>query len=230
MSLFDIELRAEDGGFSLDYRLSSDDRTVGVFGPSGAGKTTALEHVAGWRRGARGRVTVAGRTLFDSARGVDLPARDRGIGYVPQEREIFPSLSVMENLTVAARPGDWTVERIFELFPNLAERRGNMGNQLSGGEQQMLAIGRALMLRPRLMLLDEPSFGLAPMVVAELYGMLERVRREAAVSLLIVEQNAELALGMTDQAYILETGAIVRSGASADLRADDSIRRSYLGD
>ena len=205
---------------------------VALLGANGAGKTTTL-------RALSGMIERSGEIVLD---GVDIAGMATEeivrlkVAHVPEGRGTLAAFTVEENLRLGAvsRPAGRAVaadlERVYGYFPVLKERRRQQAGTLSGGEQQMLAIGRALMLRPRLMLLDEPSFGLAPMVVAELYGMLERVRREAAVSLLIVEQNAELALGMTDQAYILETGAIVRSGASGDLRADDSIRRSYLGD
>jgi branched-chain amino acid transport system ATP-binding protein len=157
------------------------------------------------------------------------------IAHVPEGRGTLTTFSVEENLRLGAitRPAgkeiSTDIERVYGYFPALAERRLQQAGTLSGGEQQMLAIGRALMLRPRLMLLDEPSFGLAPLVVAELFKMLDRVRHTEAVSLLIVEQNAELALSITDHAYLLETGMIVKSGPSAEIREDKAVRKSYLG-
>ena len=152
-----------------------------------------------------------------------------GIGWVPQERNIFKSLTVEENLTAVARPGPWTVERIYELFPRLSERRRNLGNQLSGGEQQMLAVGRALILNPRLMLLDEPLEGLAPILVEELLLALRRIIRDEGMSAILVEQNAQKVLGVTDRVAIIERGAVVYEGASADLAADRAVLESYLG-
>ena len=142
---------------------------------------------------------------------------------------MFPSLTVEEHLTAVARPGHWTVSRVYEIFPRLAERRGNYGNQLSGGEQQMLAVSRALMLRPRLLLLDEPSFGLAPLIVREIFEIFKLINREQKVSILLVEQNASMALELADHAYLLETGTIVLSGTAEAIKSDDSVRRAYLG-
>jgi branched-chain amino acid transport system ATP-binding protein len=143
-----------------------------------------------------------------------------GIGYVPQAREIFPSLTVAENLSVAARPGRWSLARVFELFPRLAERRSHMGNQLSGGEQQMLATGRALMGNPTLLLLDEPLEGLAPIIVDALLRALERLIRDEAMTVILVEQHAKLALQVTESALVLNRGRIVHRGPSADLLRD----------
>ena len=148
---------------------------------------------------------------------------------MPQERNIFKSLTVEENLTAVARPGRWTRERIYELFPRLSERRRNLGNQLSGGEQQMLALGRALILNPRLMLLDEPLEGLAPIPVEELLLALRRIIRDEGISAILVEQNAQKVLGVTDRVAIIERGAVVYEGASADLAADRAVLESYLG-
>jgi len=152
-----------------------------------------------------------------------------GVGWVPQELNIFKSLTVEENLTAVEQPGPWTVEKIYGLFPRLAERRRNLGNQLSGGEQQMLAVGRALILNPRVMLLDEPLEGLAPILVEELLTALRRVVRDEGMSAILVEQNAQKALGVTDRAVILERGSVVYEGASTDLAADRAVLEGYLG-
>ena len=156
----------------------------------------------------------------------------RGLGLVPEGRMIFPTLSVEENLvaTAATRHGtQWTLSRVYAFFPRLAERRANMGNQLSGGEQQMLALGRALILNPRLMLLDEPLEGLAPILVEELLLALRRIIRDEGISAILVEQNAQKVLGVTDRVAIIERGAVVYEGASADLAADRAVLESYLG-
>ena len=209
-----VSLALEEGG------------NVAVLGRNGVGKTTLLATVMGHTTLHKGSIHFSGTditraTIYGRARS--------GIGYVPQEREIFPSLSVDENLTVAARPGKWTLERVFDLFPNLGNRRRNMGNQLSGGEQQMLAVARALMLRPRLLLLDEPSLGLAPLIVREIFRIVRTINRDEHVSVLLVEQNASVALGLADHAYLMETGRVVMSGPAAELRQNDAIRRAYLG-
>ena len=153
----------------------------------------------------------------------------RGIGWVPQERNIFKSLTVEENLAAVARPGPWNVARAYELFPRLKERRGNLGNQLSGGEQQMLAVARALVLNPQLMLLDEPTEGLAPIIVNELLAAVRRVTREEGLSALVVEQHAQKILGMTDRALILDRGAIVHAGTSQDLILNPKPLELHLG-
>jgi branched-chain amino acid transport system ATP-binding protein len=156
------------------------------------------------------------------------PARPWGIGWVPQERDIFPSLTVQENLTVAARPGRWDLEAVFALFPRLKERRANMGNQLSGGEQQMLTIARTLMTNPSLLLLDEPLEGLAPIIVEELTAAIGRMAAEN-IGLVLVEQHAELALTLTEEAVILERGIIAHRARSQDLLKDDATLDRYLG-
>jgi branched-chain amino acid transport system ATP-binding protein len=152
-----------------------------------------------------------------------------GVGWVPQERNIFKSLTVEENLTAIARPGKWTPQRVFELFPRLGERQQNLGNALSGGEQQMLAIGRALVLNPRIMLLDEPLEGLAPIIVEELLRVLHRIIREEGLSAILVEQNAQKVLGVTDRVIIIERGAIIHEGDSAALRADRALLETHIG-
>ena len=152
-----------------------------------------------------------------------------GLGYVPQEREIFPSLTVTENLEVAARTGDWQAEKVYDFFPNLAERRSNRGNQLSGGEQQMLAIGRALMGNPKVLLMDEPSEGLAPVVVEELQKGMTRLRDEAGLTIILVEQNSRLAMGFAPRSVVMSRGRVMFDGESAALAADDEMLTSLLG-
>jgi branched-chain amino acid transport system ATP-binding protein len=189
-------------------------QTLAVLGRNGVGKTTLLATIMGHTRLHGGGIRFAGREI------ATLPPYRRarlGIGFVPQEREIFPSLTVAENLTVAERPGQWTLARVYEFFPSLAERRRNHGNQLSGGEQQMLAIGRALMGNPTLLLMDEPLEGLAPVVVDTLLAGLDRLKREDELALLLVEQHAKLALELAQIAIVLDRGAIVFTGTSREL-------------
>jgi branched-chain amino acid transport system ATP-binding protein len=188
--------------------------TLAVLGRNGVGKTTLLATIMG-------HTTLHGGTIrFQGTNIATLPAYARcraGVGFVPQEREIFPSLTVEENLVVAGRPGRWALERVYDFFPRLAERRRNRGNQLSGGEQQMLAIGRALMGNPALLLMDEPLEGLAPVIVDALLSGLDRLKREDDMALLLVEQNARLALEFAANAIILDRGAVVYSGSSRAL-------------
>ena len=189
-------------------------QTLTVLVPNGVGKTTLLATIMGHTRLHAGGIRFAGEEI------AELPSYRRarlGIGFVPQEREIFPSLTVEENLTVAERPGQWTLSRVYDFFPSLAERRRNHGNQLSGGEQQMLAIGRALMGNPTLLLLDEPLEGLAPVIVDTLLAGLDRLKREDGLALLLVEQHAHLALELAQIAIILDRGAIVFAGTSQEL-------------
>ena len=189
-------------------------QTLAMLGPNGVGKTTLLATIMGHTRLHAGSIRFAGEEI------AELPPYRRarlGIGFVPQEREIFPSLTVEENLTVAERPGQWTLSRVYDFFPSLAERRRNHGNQLSGGEQQMLAIGRALMGNPTLLLLDEPLEGLAPVIVDTLLAGLDRLKREDRLALLLVEQHAHLALELAQIVIILDRGAIVFAGTSQEL-------------
>ena len=198
-------------GISLSLRGAS---TLAVLGRNGVGKTTLLSTIMGHTTLHGGSIRFRGEDM------TALPAYARcrsGIGFVPQEREIFSSLTLEENLTVAARPGRWTLERVYDFFPRLAERRRNRGNQLSGGEQQMLAIGRALMGNPVLLLMDEPLEGLAPVIVDALLSGLDRLKREDDLALLLVEQHARLALELAENAIILDRGAVVYSGASRTL-------------
>jgi branched-chain amino acid transport system ATP-binding protein len=202
----------EDVGFSLAERGS-----LAVLGRNGVGKTTLLATIMGHTSFHAGTIEFGGRSIARAR----VHERNRlGIGYVPQAREIFPSLTVAENLSVAARPGRWSLARVFELFPRLAERRSHMGNQLSGGEQQMLATGRALMGNPTLLLLDEPLEGLAPIIVDALLRALERLIRDEAMTVILVEQHAKLALQVTESALVLNRGRIVHRGPSADLLRD----------
>jgi branched-chain amino acid transport system ATP-binding protein len=200
--------------------------SLAVLGRNGVGKTTLLTSIVGLTRHVGGSLRLDGRDLTRLRPEQRAAA---GIGWVPQERNIFRSLTVAENLTAVARPGPWDVSRVYALFPRLAERRRNMGNQLSGGEQQMLAIGRALMLNPRLLLLDEPTEGLAPIIVEELLSVLRRLVRDEGLAALIVEQHAQKVLGVTDQAIILERGSVVHAGPSAALRADAALLERHLG-
>jgi len=198
--------------------------SLALLGRNGAGKSTLIASVMGLTR------VRAGGVAFDT---VDItrwrPHRraHAGLAWVPQEREVFPSLSVTENLTVIARPGLWTVTRIHELFPRLAERGDNLAHQLSGGEQQMLAIGRALMLNPALLLLDEPFEGLAPLIVEEVERAIEQMKRDG-MTVLLVEQHVDAALRLCDQTVVLERGKVVHAGASVRLREDRALLESLV--
>jgi branched-chain amino acid transport system ATP-binding protein len=199
--------------------------SLALLGRNGVGKTTLLATIMGHTTLHAGSIEFSGRRL----NGLPVYERSRaGIGYVPQTREIFPSLTVEENLTVAERPGRWTLERVYELFPNLAARRRHMGNQISGGEQQMLSTGRALMGNPSLLLMDEPMEGLAPIIVDGLLKVLEKLIRDEALTVVLVEQSARLALQITQEAMVLNRGRIAYSGPSASLLADDERLASLL--
>jgi branched-chain amino acid transport system ATP-binding protein len=189
---------------------------LALLGRNGVGKTTLLATLMGHTQLHGGRIECRGQSIEH------LPVHERsrlGIGYVPQTRDIFPSLSIEENLQVAARKGRWPMERVYELFPRLAERRSHMGNQISGGEQQMLSIGRALMGDPAILLLDEPMEGLAPIIVEMLMQALTRLIREEALTVVLVEQSAKLALQITQDVLVLSRGRIIHSGKSAELLA-----------
>jgi branched-chain amino acid transport system ATP-binding protein len=214
----------------VDFSLQEGGVTT-LLGANGAGKTTTLRALCGMIR-ARGEASFAGKRLI----GIQTEDIVRlGIAHVPEGRGTFTRLTVEENLQLGAmtrRNGPdikQDFERVYDHFPRLRQRRMQQAGTLSGGEQQMLAIGRALMLRPRLMLLDEPSFGLAPLVVREMFDILGGLNRNEKVSMLLVEQNASLALSLADTAYLLETGRIVTSGPAAQIREDEGVRRSYLG-
>ncbi len=210
-----------------DLSLSvAEGQSVALLGRNGMGKTTLVNSIVGVTRYIGGAIMLDGK---DIARLRPDQRAHSGIGWVPQERNIFKSLTVHENLTAIARAGRWTTSRIYDLFPRLRERQDNFGNQLSGGEQQMLAVGRALILNPRIMLLDEPLEGLAPILVEELLVALQRVIREEGTSAIVVEQNAQKILGVTDRAVILERGTIVYEGASAALKADRATLDQHLG-
>jgi branched-chain amino acid transport system ATP-binding protein len=200
--------------------------SLAVLGRNGVGKSTLLLTIMGYTQVRRGHIRWRGADVTRSA-----PHRRAraGIGWVAQEREIFSTLSVEENLTVAARDGRWNLAAVYDLFPRLAERRRNMGNQLSGGEQQMLAIARALMTNPALLLLDEPLEGLAPIVVEELTAAIRRMTGEGANAFILVEQHADIALALTQNALVLERGRVVHSGRSVDLLADHAALDRLIG-
>jgi branched-chain amino acid transport system ATP-binding protein len=200
--------------------------SISVIGRNGVGKTTLLATVMGHTTLHRGEVTLGGARL--NGEPIFRRAR-RGLGWVPQEREIFPSLSVRENLTIGARPGHWTQERVFELFPNLGARLSNMGNQLSGGEQQMLSIARALLTNPSVLLMDEPTEGLAPVIVEALAAVLRRLRDERALSIVLVEQNSRVALAFSSRTVVMDKGRIVYDGESAALGADPKRLAALIG-
>ncbi|MGP9813700.1 ABC transporter ATP-binding protein [Rhodopseudomonas sp. NSM] len=201
-------------------------QALALLGRNGTGKTTLINSIVGVTRRFSGTISLGGVDI--TALRPDQRAR-AGIGWVPQERNIFKSLTVEENLTAVARPGPWTVAKVYEMFPRLEERRGNFGNQLSGGEQQMLAIGRALTLNPKLLLLDEPTEGLAPIIVDELMTALGAITRAGGICSIIVEQNARKILGLADRVVILERGAIVHQATSAALKDDPATLERYLG-
>jgi branched-chain amino acid transport system ATP-binding protein len=201
-------------------------RITTLLGRNGAGKTTTLRSLMGLTPARHGRITIFGRETggWPAFRVAEL-----GVGYVPEGRRIFPNLSVEENLKVPlGRSGPWSAARIYELFPRLAERRMSRGRQLSGGEQEMLAIGRALVLNPKLLILDEPSQGLAPLVVRDVFGVIAKMRGEG-IAVLLVEQNARLGLAIADDAFVLDNGSIVYAGPARDLAADEERVQALAG-
>jgi branched-chain amino acid transport system ATP-binding protein len=227
-------LRVEglSAGYGEAVVLNGVDAVVGegqalaVLGRNGMGKTTLINSVVGVTRHFGGRILLDGT---DIAR---LPAERRahaGVGWVPQERNIFRSLTVEENLTAIARPGPWSVDKAYDMFPRLRERRNNLGNALSGGEQQMLAIARALVLNPRIVLLDEPLEGLAPIIVDELLKALRRIVRDAGLAAILVEQNPKKVLGITDRVVVLERGTVAYAGDSESLRGNQTLIDQLLG-
>jgi branched-chain amino acid transport system ATP-binding protein len=218
-----LELERVSAGYGETVVLEDIDLSLGsgeslsVIGRNGVGKTTLLATVMGHTTLHRGDVRLRGESL----RRLPIHRRAQlGLGFVPQEREVFPSLTVRENLEVAARPGHWTQARVFELFPILAARVSNMGHQLSGGEQQMLSIARALMTNPSVLLMDEPTEGLAPVIVEALTAVLLRLRDESALSIILVEQNSRVALAFSPRTVVMDKGRIVYDGSSAALAAD----------
>ncbi len=213
----------------LDF-VVEDGGVTALLGANGAGKTTTLRAICAMIR-TEGEITLNGERI-DGRATEDIVRR--GLAHVPDGRGTFMELSVEENFRLGAytrrdREVQADFERMFEMFPRLKQRWRQQAGTLSGGEQQMLAIARALLLRPKLLLLDEPSFGLAPLIVQEIFGIMRRIREERGVGILLVEQNANLALDLADRAYLLETGRIVVSGPAAEIRQDEAIRRSYLG-
>jgi branched-chain amino acid transport system ATP-binding protein len=200
--------------------------SISLIGRNGVGKTTLLATVMGHTTLHKGDVVLGGQSI---ARVPVYRRALNGLGFVPQEREIFPSLSVRENLEVGARPGDWTQERIFELFPNLKARLTNKGNQLSGGEQQMLSIARALLTNPSVLLMDEPTEGLAPVIVEALSEVLVRLRKAGGLSIILVEQNSRVALEFSPRTIVMDKGRIVHDGDSATLRADPDRLHKLIG-
>ena len=210
-------------GVSIDV---ADGKITTLLGRNGAGKTTTLRSLLGLTPPREGRVTVFGR---DTTRWPTYRVAALGVGYVPEGRKIFANLSVDDNLLVPLqRPGPWTVERVYQLFPRLAERRSNRGRQLSGGEQEMLSIGRALLLNPKLLILDEPSQGLAPLIVREVFRVVAQMRNEG-ISVLLVEQNVRMSLEISDHVYVLDDGKVIHSGPAAALAADEERVRAMAG-
>jgi len=210
-----------------DIRLALEPgETVSIIGRNGVGKSTLLATIMGHTTLHGGSIRLKGQ---DISRMVTYRRVSVGLGLVPQEREIFPSLSVRENLEVAVRPGAWTYKAVCELFPRLAERAANRGNQLSGGEQQMLAIGRALIGNPSVLLMDEPSEGLAPVIVEELARVVKRLAAAKELAMIVVEQNSRLALDIAPRAVVMDRGRIVYDGDSVTLRDDQARLEGYIG-
>jgi branched-chain amino acid transport system ATP-binding protein len=200
--------------------------SLALLGRNGTGKTTLMNTLAGATRQHAGSISLGGVALHK------LPSHERaaaGIGWVPQERNIFKSLTVDENLTAVARPGKWTVARVYEMFPRLAERKTNLGTQLSGGEQQMLAVGRALVVNPKLLLLDEPLEGLAPIIVAELLRAIQRITRDEGLSAIIVEQHPQAILRISDKAIVLDRGTVVHASGAQELLGSQELLDRLLG-
>ncbi len=201
-------------------------KITALLGRNGAGKTTTLRSLMGLTPARSGKITIFGK---DTTRWPPHRVAASGVGYVPEGRRVFANLSVEENLkTPLERDGPWTIARVYELFPRLAERRLNRGRQLSGGEQEMLAIARSLMLNPKLLMLDEPSQGLAPLVVSEVFRIVAAMRDEG-ISILLVEQNARMSLEIADHAYVLDNGVIVHSGPARELARDEARVQALAG-
>ena len=226
-----LSLKGVSAGYGETHVLAAIDlaldagESLSVIGRNGVGKSTLLETIMGHTTLHAGAIALAGRRMD----GVPVHARAlAGLGYVPQEREIFPSLSVRENLELCARPGHWAAQRVFELFPNLKSRLDAPGTQLSGGEQQMLAIARALMTNPTVLLMDEPTEGLAPVIVQALVQVLSRLRAAGGLSIVLVEQNSRVALEFSARTVVMDKGRIVYDGASERLRADPEFLASLV--
>jgi branched-chain amino acid transport system ATP-binding protein len=212
--LHDVSLEVQEG------------EIVTLLGRNGAGKTTTLRSLVGLTPARQGKVEIFGQ---DTTHWPAHRISRLGVGYVPEGRRIFPNLTVLENLAVpVTRPGPWTFERIFELFPNLGERRDSWGRQLSGGEQEMLAIARALLINPKLLLLDEPSQGLAPLLVRDVFRVVASMRAEG-ISILLVEQNARFGLEVADRVYVLNNGEVIHSGSARELAKDEERVRALAG-
>lgn len=206
--------------------VAAEGKITTLLGRNGAGKTTTLRSMMGLTPPRRGHVTILGN---DVTSWPPFRIAAQGVGYVPEGRRIFPNLTVEDNLRVPiVRPGPWTAARIFELFPRLEERKSNLGRQLSGGEQEMLAVSRALLLNPRLLILDEPSQGLAPLIVKEVFKLVERMRTEG-ISVLLVEQNVRMSLEIADYAYVLDNGEIIYEGPARELAKDEARVQSLAG-
>jgi len=210
-------------GISLEL---PDKGSLAVLGRNGVGKSTLFLTIMGYTNFHRGNIVWQGRDITRMA--PHLRAKS-GIGWVAQEREIFPSLTVEENLTVAARPGRWTLDAIYKMLPRLKERKGNMGNQLSGGEQQMLSIARTLMTNPSLLILDEPMEGLAPIIVEEIAALIHNMIAESGTAVILAEQHAKLALSLTESAIVIERGAVVHRAKSADMLNDAAVLDQFIG-
>ena len=227
-----LTLRQVSAGYGETVVLEEIDMTlaggecISVIGRNGVGKSTLLATIMGQTVLHAGDIVLNGHSLNR------VPCYQRalaGIGFVPQEREIFPSLTVRENLEVAARPGDWTLPRVFKLFPRLEERLDNAGNQLSGGEQQMLSIARSLLTNPTILLMDEPTEGLAPILVDTLTAVLKQLRTESGLSIILVEQNSRVALSFSPRTVILDKGRIVYDGESVPLQQDSDRLAKLIG-
>jgi branched-chain amino acid transport system ATP-binding protein len=200
--------------------------TISIVGRNGVGKSTLLELIVGRAQRAAGEIRLGETDLT----GLPVFRRARlGLGYVPQEREVFPSLTISEHLAISARPGQWNEEKVFALFPSLARRATSLGGQLSGGEQQMLAIARALVGNPKVLLMDEPSEGLAPVVVEQLVGAMRVLAEDRSLSVLLVEQRVDIALQLAGRCLVMDRGRVVYDGASAALRADPSQLAQIMG-
>jgi branched-chain amino acid transport system ATP-binding protein len=227
-----LELKQVSAGYGEAVVISNIDlslkpgESLAVLGRNGTGKTTLLNTIIGVTRHRGGSIRLDGRDLTTMRPDKRALA---GIGWVPQERNIFKSLTVEENITAVALPGPWNLNRVYEMFPRLKERRSNLGNQLSGGEQQMLAVARALVLNPKLLLLDEPTEGLAPIIIEELLAALTRIIRGEGMSAIVVEQHAQKILGVTDRALILDRGAIVHASSSRSLIENPAALEQHLG-